>query len=270
MNNRFLISVAALSLLAGTGLANAQGTGMGGKEGGASMHGSPSAGGPASERSEKSGAMQNRESSPGMKSSQSEKSKSSTVGQAREETGPKKSMSSENGTKAGSKELKAEDRGGRKDMKAEGREGSKSNLNAQSREGQKSNMNAESREGQKSNLNAQGQQERNGSMNAQTKTGTERSQTTTGQAGASAKLSTEQRTQITSVIREQHVAPVTNVDFAISVGTRVPRERVHLLPLPGKVVTIYPQWRGYEFFLVRDEIVVVDPRTLEIVDVIPA
>jgi hypothetical protein len=165
-------------------------------------------------------------------------------------------MSSE---KAGGKDMKAEGREGRegKDMKAEGHEGSKTNMNAQSREGDKSN------------LNAKGAQERSGNMNAQTKSGTERSQTT-GQAAAGAKLSGEQRTQITSVIREQHVTPATNVDFALTVGTRVPRDRIHLVALPEKVVTIYPEWRGYEFFLVRDEIVVVDPRTLEIVDVIPA
>jgi hypothetical protein len=72
------------------------------------------------------------------------------------------------------------------------------------------------------------------------------------------------------VIRREHVEAVNNVDFAISVGTRVPRERVHLRPLPSDVVTIYPEWRGYEFFLVRDQIVVVDPRTGEIVDVLPA
>jgi len=96
-----------------------------------------------------------------------------------------------------------------------------------------------------------------------------RSTTTTGQAGASARLSTEQRTRISTVIRSQHVAPVNNVNFAISVGTRVPRE-ISFHPLPQEIVTIYPDWRGYEFFLVRDEIVVVDPRTLEIVAVLPA
>jgi hypothetical protein len=35
-------------------------------------------------------------------------------------------------------------------------------------------------------------------------------------------------------------------------------------------VTIYPDWRGYEFFLVGNEIVVVNPRTLEIVAVLDA
>ena len=38
--------------------------------------------------------------------------------------------------------------------------------------------------------------------------------------------------------------------------------------LPREVVTIYPQWRGYEYFLVNNQIIVVNPRTLEIVDVI--
>ena len=41
-------------------------------------------------------------------------------------------------------------------------------------------------------------------------------------------------------------------------------------PLPAEVVTVYPEWRGYEFFLVRDQIVVVDPRTLEIVAMLEA
>jgi len=36
------------------------------------------------------------------------------------------------------------------------------------------------------------------------------------------------------------------------------------------VVTVYPEWRGYEFFLVRDEIIVVDPNTSEIVAVLNA
>ena len=70
-------------------------------------------------------------------------------------------------------------------------------------------------------------------MKAETKAAETRSQTTTGQAGAGAKLSTEQRTRITTVIREQHVAPVNNVNFSISVGTRVPRE-VSFHPLPAR------------------------------------
>ena len=95
------------------------------------------------------------------------------------------------------------------------------------------------------------------------------STTTTGQAGAGAKLSTEQRTQITSVIREQRVSPVTNVNFSISVGTRVPRD-VTFHALPTRVATIYPEWRSYKYILVKEQIVIVDPNTYEIVAILEA
>ncbi|MGI8527493.1 MAG: DUF1236 domain-containing protein [Pseudolabrys sp.] len=100
------------------------------------------------------------------------------------------------------------------------------------------------------------------------------STTTTGQGAAGARgavnLSPEQRTKIHTVIKEKvHAAPVTNVNFSISIGTRVPRT-VHYYPLPTEVVEIYPSWRGYDFILVGDQIVVIDPRTLEIVAVIEA
>ena len=71
-----------------------------------------------------------------------------------------------------------------------------------------------------------------------------------------------------AIIR-QNIKPATNINFSISVGIRVPRT-VAFHPLPTELVTIYPSWRGYEFFLVGDEIVVVNPRTLEIVAVLEA
>ncbi|KRR11659.1 hypothetical protein CQ12_37560 [Bradyrhizobium jicamae] len=117
---------------------------------------------------------------------------------------------------------------------------------------------------------AQGQQDRDRTQTqTQTQGGAAGQTTTTGQAGAGAKISTEQRTQITSVIREQRVQPVTNVNFSISVGTRVPRD-VHFHALPERVVTIYPEWRRYKFILVKEQIVIVDPNTFEIVAVLEA
>jgi len=92
---------------------------------------------------------------------------------------------------------------------------------------------------------------------------------TTGQgaAGTSATLTTEQRTRISTSIRSTNVKPLTNVTFSISVGTRVPRN-VHRYRLPVTVIEVYPSWRGYEYILVGDEIIVINPRTLEIVAVI--
>ena len=141
-----------------------------------------------------------------------------------------------------------------KDMKAEGRE-------------DRNGMKAEGREDRNGVKAERG--DRNGNVNAESKGVTENRSQTTGQAGSGAKLSSEQRTKITTVIRDQHVAPVTNVNFSISVGTRVPRD-VSFHPLPTEIVTIYPDWRGYEFILVRDQIIVVDPRTFEIVAVLDA
>jgi hypothetical protein len=108
-----------------------------------------------------------------------------------------------------------------------------------------------------------------GNRNADSKSGADQRATTTGQAGAAGKLSTDQRSKITTVIKQQRVQPATNINFSISVGTRVPRD-VRFYPLPAEIVTIYPDWRGYEFFRVGDEIVVVDPRSLEIVAVLDA
>lgn len=91
---------------------------------------------------------------------------------------------------------------------------------------------------------------------------------TTGQGAAAgaAKLTTEQRSKITTVIRQQKVEPVS-LNISVRIGARVP-SHVHFYPLPVQVVEIYPQWRGYRYILVGDEIVIVDPDTYMIVAVI--
>lgn len=93
---------------------------------------------------------------------------------------------------------------------------------------------------------------------------------TTGQGAAagSGTLSGEQRTKITTIIRQHKVAPVT-LNVSVRVGTRVP-QNVHFNRLPAEVYVIYPQWRGYDYILVGDEILVIDPRTHEIVAILEA
>jgi hypothetical protein len=95
---------------------------------------------------------------------------------------------------------------------------------------------------------------------------------TNNRAGASASvnLAPEQRTKIRSVIVADRSAPrVDHVDFDLNVGVAVPRT-VRLAAIPSTIVEIEPRWRGFEYFLVGDEIVVVDPASLQIVAVIPA
>jgi Protein of unknown function (DUF1236) len=62
---------------------------------------------------------------------------------------------------------------------------------------------------------------------------------------------------------------VDHVDFSLTVGTTVART-VHVARPPETVVEIVPQYRGYDYIIVGDEIVIIEPRTLRIVAIIPA
>jgi len=262
MSNRFLISVATAALIAGTGFANAQGTGMGrdaGTPGSTTQQSAPSdRGGGAS-----GGTMQrDTGGTTGMKGAETEKS-----------TGAEKNQRADDKMKGG-KDMKAEgkeDRGGMKsEQKAEQKSEQKGQTTGQGMQRdqsttQRDQTTTQGRDQPSRDQKAQGKENR---MQTQTQGGAaDQSTTTTGQAGAAAKLSTEQRTQITSVIKEQRVQPVTNVNFSISVGTRVPRDVV-FHTLPERVVTIHPEWRRYKFILVKEQIVIVDPNTFEIVAIL--
>ena len=92
---------------------------------------------------------------------------------------------------------------------------------------------------------------------------------TTGNAATSATAAppAEKRTQITSAIKQEKVEEVTNVNFNISVGTTVPSS-VRYHALPPRIVEIYPEWRGYDFIVVRGKYIILRPQTHEIVYII--
>ena len=85
---------------------------------------------------------------------------------------------------------------------------------------------------------------------------------------ASVNINDQQRTRISMSISHLNVQPLNNVNFSLSVGTVVPRD-VRVQPLPAEVVEIVPQYRGYDFVLVKDEIVIVEPSSSKIVAVMP-
>ena len=246
MFNRLMITAATVALIAGTGFANAQGTGMD-REG--------SAAGSAAQQSQGVAPPLDRGNSPapanrdamestapsGMKSTQSE-----------EKTQPQrgKNQPAQQDKKPGT----GEDKSAQENFRDNNSKGDKSKSMSWQNE----------KDAAGKDMKAEG---RNGNMNPDSRNATGSRSQTVGQAGAGARLTTEQRTRITTVIRDQHVAPIANVNFAISVGTRIPRD-VTFHPLPAEIVSIYPGWREYEFVLVRDQIVVVDPRTFEIVAVL--
>jgi hypothetical protein len=91
-----------------------------------------------------------------------------------------------------------------------------------------------------------------------------------GAGGASVQLSQDQRTKIRGVIvGDRNVARVDHADFNIRVGVAVPRT-VHIAVLPPEVVTIVPEYRGFEYVMVGDQLLIIDPDTLEIVAILPA
>ena len=233
MTNRLMMSVAAAALIAGTGFANAQGTGTE-RNAPSTEHAAPSSATPTNRNDATHGGAARSEQKMQPPGGMNQRAEDNMKANPRDEKSAQENNMKSDQPKGMS--AQSDEKGSaRKDMKAEDRNG---------------NMNAESK-------------------GVESRGAAESKSQTVGQAGAGGKLSSEQRTRISTVIRGQHVQPMTNVNFSISIGTRVPRD-VSFHPLPAEVVTYYPEWRGYEFILVNEQIVVVDPGTFEIVAVIDA
>ncbi|MGB9368717.1 MAG: DUF1236 domain-containing protein, partial [Xanthobacteraceae bacterium] len=81
-------------------------------------------------------------------------------------------------------------------------------------------------------------------------------------------LDTQQQTTIGQALAQRGVKPLSNIIFSIAVGTKVPAA-VLLRALPSDLVTFIPQYRGYSYVVVEEQIVIVDPGTQEIVAIVP-
>jgi Protein of unknown function (DUF1236) len=92
---------------------------------------------------------------------------------------------------------------------------------------------------------------------------TQRGQTT------SATVNDQQRTQIIEKLRSDRTAARTtqNLNIQVNIGQQLP-PRVRPRLLPPDIVRIAPQYRGYEYTVVEDEIVIVEPRSRRVVDVL--
>jgi hypothetical protein len=90
-------------------------------------------------------------------------------------------------------------------------------------------------------------------------------------AATNVKLNEEQRSRIRTTVIDARGAPkVGHVNFAVRVGTVVPRGAVRIVPVPETLVRINPAWRGLLYFVYENEIVLVNPRTMRIVAVVYA
>ncbi|TPJ14264.1 DUF1236 domain-containing protein [Mesorhizobium sp. B2-5-9] len=177
-------------------------------------------------------------------------------------------------TKAKTEEQAQGKAGTTTDQQAQGKTKIQTDQQAQGKAGTKTDQQAQDKTKVQTDQQAQGKAGTTTDQQAQDKTKVQTDQQAQGKASTQDKTSTasinnvtvEQKTQITHVIRETKVEPVTNVDFDVSVGIEVPRHKVRLHRLPARIVKIVPAYEAYEYFVLADgRIVIVDPDTYKIV-----
>ena len=297
--NKLLIAAAVAALTAGSSMAFAQGA-PGHEKGNAGAQGAPaekaapsSAAKPGgAEHAQQQGQQKNERSTvgqgqPNEKAGQnagelSKATESNKMGQERSKSGESNKMGQANERNKSKSETtgQAPSKSNEPAQSNQKMERSKSGADEKLKTNEKSGQREQNRsttgqapENRNGTMENRSGSERGGTM--ENRSGSERGGTTTtetrGSTSGSVNLSSEQRTRIHSIIVSDRSAPrIAHADFDLSVGTVVPRGRVKFVPLPSSIVEIEPSWRGYEFFLVGDEIVVVDPGTLRIVAVLPA
>ncbi len=89
----------------------------------------------------------------------------------------------------------------------------------------------------------------------------------TSRSPASVALTPEQRSHITHLFTRVNVQPAPIVNFTIAIGAVIP-PTVELYEVPAEVEEVVPTYRGYRYFVVRNQIVIVDPSARRIVAVI--
>lgn len=149
------------------------------------------------------------------------------------------------------------------DQQAQGKPKVQTDEQAQGKTKLKTDEQAQGKAGATTDQQAQGKPKVQTDEQAQGKTPT---QTDQGSTASITNVTVEQKTQITQVIKQTRIEPVSNVDFDISVGIEIPRHKIRLHRLPARIVKIVPAYETYEYFVLGDgRIVIVDPDTLKIV-----
>jgi Protein of unknown function (DUF1236) len=87
-----------------------------------------------------------------------------------------------------------------------------------------------------------------------------------------AQISQTQRLRIRKALHEHarhfHLHRVAYVGFPIFIGAYVPRDYT-VYDVPPDFVEYVPEYEGYKYIVVGDELLIIDPETWEIVAIIP-
>ena len=89
----------------------------------------------------------------------------------------------------------------------------------------------------------------------------------TVEARGNAHLSNQQASRIADTLSTTAPRAQANLNIDVNVDEALPGN-VELMPLPPAVVSMVPEYRGYDYVVVHDEIVIVQPSTRKVVEVI--
>lgn len=81
------------------------------------------------------------------------------------------------------------------------------------------------------------------------------------------QLSAQQKTQIFQTVTKEKVKTPPPANLQLSVGSQVPAS-VELYPLPATVVSQVPATKQYKYTVAQNQVVLVDPTNMKIVEII--
>ena len=170
-------------------------------------------------------------------------------------------------------EMKADQPGGKASAQSQDKQDNMKGTTGQAPQGQRA-QDAQKQGDQKAgdqkagDQKAQGAQKTDQKPDAQKSGASAQGDSKASASGGKVSLNTEQKTKIReTVLKSGPRVSKTNINFSISVGTVVPRT-VTLAPLPAVLVEVNPAWRSYQYFIVDEEIVIVEPGTMKIITII--
>jgi hypothetical protein len=165
-------------------------------------------------------------------------------------------------------------------MEPENRQGEKARAGAPERAQTGQAMQPENRQGEKAQTGQAASPEKAQTGQAAAPETRQAGQKTSGQANATAarpggnatavgkvQISSTTATHISQALISTAPATSQNINVAVNIGAPLPGE-AELLPLPPAVVSLVPEYQGYEYVVVNDQVAIVQPSTRVVVEVI--
>jgi len=270
--NRYIVSAVALMASAGIAFAQspkgqdasppaAQGQTSPGGSSGATSPGSSGTNAPGTSKSADPGQVKEKGSSATNEGAGRTKSQNRVEGEKGSDT-KSKSKSSQRDDATNSKRSKNADRN---DTDKSGRSADRDDAN---KRGKSADRNERDKNGKSAERNGadKDMKSSSGPRNGDSKRAGKEGGSKSG-AAAEIQLKPEQKTKVVTTFKRHRVEPARNINIDVSVGTVVPR-KVHLHPIPQDIVVIVPQYRSYKYFVFEDRVIIVEPATYEIVEVL--